>query len=69
MKQSLMKFPNGLRVILSSRQSNAVTLSLSVMFGAEQEKKNSHFRWLPVRLLLLQWVQWLLHGQLSKKGS
>lgn len=41
MKQSLMKFPNGLRVILSSRQSNVVTLSLSVMFGAEQEKKNS----------------------------
>ena len=41
MKQTLMKFPNGLRVILSSRQSNAVTLSLSIMFGAEQEKKNS----------------------------
>lgn len=41
MKQSLMKFPNGLRVILSSRQSNVVTLSLSVLFGAEQEKKNS----------------------------
>lgn len=41
MKQSLMKFPNGLRVILSSRQSNVVTLSLSVLFGAEQEKKSS----------------------------
>ena len=41
MKQSLMKFPNGLKVILSSRQSNVVTISLSLLFGAEQEKKNS----------------------------
>ena len=39
MKQSLMKFPNGLRVVLSSRQSNVVTISLSLLFGAEQERK------------------------------
>ena len=40
MKQSLIKFPNGLRVVLCSKQSNVVTLSLSVLYGAEQEKKN-----------------------------
>jgi len=40
MKQSLIKFPNGLRVVLCSKQCNVVTISLSVLFGAEQEKKN-----------------------------
>lgn len=40
MKQSLIKFPNGLRVVLCSKQSNVVTISLSVLYGAEQEKKN-----------------------------
>ena len=40
MKQTLIKFPNGFRAVLSSRSSNVVTISLSVMYGAEQEKKN-----------------------------
>lgn len=40
MKQTLMKFPNGFRVVLSSRASNVVTISVSLLFGAEQEKKN-----------------------------
>lgn len=41
MKQTLIKFPNGFKAVLSSRNSNVVTISLSVMYGAEQEKKNS----------------------------
>lgn len=40
MKQSLVKYPNGLRVVVSSRQSQVVTLSFSLCFGAEQEKKD-----------------------------
>lgn len=40
MKQSLIKYPNGLRVVVSSRQSQVVTLSFSICFGAEQEKKD-----------------------------
>lgn len=40
MKHSLIKFPNGLKVIVCSKQSSAVTLSFSLLFGAEQEKKN-----------------------------
>lgn len=40
MKQSLIKYPNGLKIVLCSKQSNVVTLSFSVLFGAEQEKKD-----------------------------
>lgn len=40
MKQSLIKYPNGLKVVLCSKQSNVVTLSFSVLYGAEQEKKD-----------------------------
>lgn len=40
MKQTLIKFPNGFRAVLSSRNSNVVTIQLSLLFGAEQEKKN-----------------------------
>lgn len=41
MKQTLVRFPNGLRVVLSSRQSNVVTISFSLCFGAEQETKDT----------------------------
>lgn len=40
MKQTLIKFPNGFRAVLSSRPSNVVTIQFSLLFGAEQEKKN-----------------------------
>lgn len=40
MKQTLMKFPNGFRAVLCSKQSNVVTISISLLYGAEQEKKD-----------------------------
>lgn len=40
MKQSLIKYPNGLKVVVCSRVSNVVTISVSVCCGAEQEKKD-----------------------------
>lgn len=40
MKHSLIKFPNGLKMIVCSKNSNVVTMSFSLLFGAEQEKKN-----------------------------
>lgn len=40
MKQTLIKFPNGFRAVLCSKQSNVVTISISVLYGAEQEKKS-----------------------------
>lgn len=40
MKQTLIKYPNGFRAVLCSKQTNTFSISTSILFGAEQEKKN-----------------------------
>lgn len=39
MKQTLVNYPNGLRVVYASKPSSAVAISLSICAGAEQEPK------------------------------
>ena len=59
MKHSLIKFPNGLKVIVCSKQSSAVTLSFSLLFGAEQEKKNQSG--------ITSVIEKLMHAELQKE--